>query len=131
MVEMSRSTAREIWRALLNNASALIADVYALLAIDGVWACSFFTVLAQEELDIGTAASCGNRRRQRAADDDRQADAAKCSTHRSVAAISAYSVSSTRSGCHVRLGPYVLHCRDVTYRRAEPAAPAARHSVRS
>ncbi|MEU6646196.1 AbiV family abortive infection protein [Saccharomonospora sp. NPDC046836] len=50
MVEMSPSAAREFWKALMDNASALIADAYALLAVDSYGRARSLSVLAQEEL---------------------------------------------------------------------------------
>jgi len=50
MVEMSPSAAREFWKALMDNASALIADAHALLAVSSYGRARSLSVLAQEEL---------------------------------------------------------------------------------
>ncbi|MFD6114030.1 AbiV family abortive infection protein [Streptomyces yangpuensis] len=50
MVEMSPGQAREFWKALVDNASALIADAHTLLAVGSYGRARSLTVLAQEEL---------------------------------------------------------------------------------
>ncbi|MCY0954242.1 AbiV family abortive infection protein [Streptomyces sp. H27-S2] len=50
MVEMSPEQAREFWKALVDNASALIADAHTLLAAGSYGRARSLTVLAQEEL---------------------------------------------------------------------------------
>ncbi|MFZ3492235.1 AbiV family abortive infection protein [Streptomyces sp. 5.8] len=50
MVEMSPGQAREFWKALLDNASALIADAHTLLVAGSYGRARSLTVLAQEEL---------------------------------------------------------------------------------
>jgi AbiV family abortive infection protein len=50
MVTMRPSDAREFWKALMDNASALIADANVLLGVDSFGRARSLTVLAQEEL---------------------------------------------------------------------------------
>ncbi|WIX82833.1 AbiV family abortive infection protein [Amycolatopsis carbonis] len=50
MVEMSPSAAREFWKALMDNASALVADAHTLLAAGSYGRARSLSVLAQEEL---------------------------------------------------------------------------------
>jgi AbiV family abortive infection protein len=50
MVEMSASAARGFWKALMDNASALIADAHLLLAAGSYGRARSLSVLAQEEL---------------------------------------------------------------------------------
>jgi AbiV family abortive infection protein len=50
MVEMSPGQAREFWKALMDNASSLIADAHALLSARSYGRARSLTVLAQEEL---------------------------------------------------------------------------------
>jgi AbiV family abortive infection protein len=50
MVEMRPSDAREFWKALMDNASALITDAHALLAVGSYGRARSLSVLAQEEL---------------------------------------------------------------------------------
>ncbi|MDJ0386297.1 AbiV family abortive infection protein [Streptomyces sp. G-G2] len=50
MVEMSPGQAREFWKALVDNASALVADAHTLLAAGSHGRARSLTVLAQEEL---------------------------------------------------------------------------------
>ncbi|MFJ8846381.1 AbiV family abortive infection protein [Streptomyces cyaneofuscatus] len=50
MVEMSPGQAREFWKALMDNASSLIADAHTLLSAESYGRARSLTVLAQEEL---------------------------------------------------------------------------------
>lgn len=50
MVTLRPSEAREFWKALMDNASALIADAHVLLYVDSFGRARSLTVLAQEEL---------------------------------------------------------------------------------
>ena len=50
MVEMTPNDAREFWKALIDNASFLIADAHTLLAAESYGRARSLTVLAQEEL---------------------------------------------------------------------------------
>ncbi|WIX85680.1 AbiV family abortive infection protein [Amycolatopsis sp. DG1A-15b] len=50
MVEMSPSAAREFWKALMDNASALVTDAHTLLAAGSYGRARSLSVLAQEEL---------------------------------------------------------------------------------
>jgi AbiV family abortive infection protein len=50
MVEMSPGEAREFWKALMDNASALIKDAHVLLSVGSFGRARSLTVLAQEEL---------------------------------------------------------------------------------
>ncbi|MDQ1013537.1 AbiV family abortive infection protein [Streptomyces afghaniensis] len=50
MVEMNPMQAREFWKALVDNASSLIADAHTLLATGSYGRARSLTVLAQEEL---------------------------------------------------------------------------------
>ena len=50
MVTMRPSDAREFWKALMDNASALIADAHVLLGVDSFGRARSLSVLAQEEL---------------------------------------------------------------------------------
>jgi AbiV family abortive infection protein len=50
MVEMSPGQARAFWKALMDNASSLIADAHTLLSVRSYGRARSLTVLAQEEL---------------------------------------------------------------------------------
>ncbi|MFI7493666.1 AbiV family abortive infection protein [Kocuria sp. M4R2S49] len=50
MTEMSAVEARTFWKALVDNASALISDAHVLLAAESYGRARSLTVLAQEEL---------------------------------------------------------------------------------
>lgn len=50
MVEMAPVEARAFWKALVDNASALISDAHVLLAAESFGRAKSLTVLAQEEL---------------------------------------------------------------------------------
>lgn len=50
MVEMSPGQARDFWKALMDNASSLIADAHTLLSSKSYGRAGSLTVLAQEEL---------------------------------------------------------------------------------
>lgn len=50
MTELSPDQARRYWKALMDNASALIADAHTLLAAESYGRARSLTVLAQEEL---------------------------------------------------------------------------------
>jgi AbiV family abortive infection protein len=50
MVEMSPQQAREFWKALMDNASLLIADAHTLLSTGSFGRARSLTILAQEEL---------------------------------------------------------------------------------
>ncbi|MFE7629140.1 AbiV family abortive infection protein [Kocuria sp. NPDC057446] len=50
MTEMSAVEARKFWKALVDNASALISDAHVLLAAESYGRARSLTVLAQEEL---------------------------------------------------------------------------------
>ncbi len=50
MVEMAPAEARVFWKALMDNASSLIAHAHALLAAESYGRAKSLTVLAQEEL---------------------------------------------------------------------------------
>ncbi|PLC11635.1 hypothetical protein AUQ48_04460 [Kocuria flava] len=50
MTEMSPVEARKFWKALVDNASALISDAHVLLAAESYGRARSLTVLAQEEL---------------------------------------------------------------------------------
>lgn len=50
MVEMQPSQARIFWKALMDNASSLIADAHVLLSAESYGRARSLTVLAQEEL---------------------------------------------------------------------------------
>ncbi|NED02373.1 AbiV family abortive infection protein [Streptomyces sp. SID6648] len=50
MVEMSPGQAREFWKALMDNASSLIADAHTLLSAESYGRARSLTILAQEEL---------------------------------------------------------------------------------
>lgn len=50
MTEMSAVEARTFWKALMDNASALISDAHVLLAVESYGRARSLTVLAQEEL---------------------------------------------------------------------------------
>lgn len=50
MVEMAPAEARVFWKALMDNASSLIADAHVLLAAESYGRARSLTVLAQEEL---------------------------------------------------------------------------------
>lgn len=50
LMEMTGSEAREFWKALIDNASALIADAQVMLSVRSFGRARSLTVLAQEEL---------------------------------------------------------------------------------
>ena len=50
MTKMSAVEARKFWKALVDNASALISDAHLLLAAESYGRARSLTVLAQEEL---------------------------------------------------------------------------------
>ncbi|MFJ3848345.1 AbiV family abortive infection protein [Streptomyces albidoflavus] len=50
MVEMSPEQAREFWKALMDNATSLIADAHTLLSVKSYGRARSLSVLAQEEL---------------------------------------------------------------------------------
>jgi AbiV family abortive infection protein len=50
MTEMTPAAAREFWKALMDNASSLIADARLLLTVESYGRARSLTVLAQEEL---------------------------------------------------------------------------------
>lgn len=50
MVEMSPEQARDFWKALMDNATSLIADAHTLLSVKSYGRARSLSVLAQEEL---------------------------------------------------------------------------------
>lgn len=50
MTEMTPASARDFWKALMDNASSLIADANMLLSVESFGRARSLTVLAQEEL---------------------------------------------------------------------------------